>query len=81
MLGAGAPTAGESAAWAQEPFSGGAWCCFAPGQVTAYWRALRTPAGRVHFAGEQASRFVGYMEGAIRSGENAAAAIAASAGI
>ena len=69
VLGAGAPTAGESAAWAQEPFSGGAWCCFAPGQVTAYWRALRTPAGRVHFAGEQASRFVGYMEGAIRSGE------------
>ncbi len=63
---------GSSVAWATEPESGGAWCSYAPGQVTAYWRALRKPAGRVHFAGEHTSEFTGYMEGAVRSGERAA---------
>jgi monoamine oxidase len=79
VLQAGRPSAGASRAWAEERFSGGTWCAFAPGQVTAYWRALRTPAGPLHFAGEQTSEFVGYMEGAVRSGERAAAEVAGAA--
>jgi hypothetical protein len=36
-------------------------------------RVLRTPVGRLHFAGtELATRWAGYMEGAIQSGERAA---------
>jgi monoamine oxidase len=42
------------------------------------WEALRRPAGRIHLAGEHTDDlFPGYMEGAIRSGERAAAMIVA----
>jgi monoamine oxidase len=41
-----------------------------------YGHALRTPVGRVHWAGtETAERFCGYMDGAVRSGERAAAEV------
>jgi monoamine oxidase len=61
-------------AWANEPWSGG---CYAgnmtPGTMTGYGEALREPVGRIHWAGtETATRWCGYMDGAIRSGERAA---------
>ncbi len=62
-------------AWASEPYSGGTYAAWAPGQLTRYWRALRRPAGPIHFAGEHTDRFAGYMEGAVRSGLRVAAAI------
>lgn len=74
----GAWRSGTSAAWATERWSGGTWCSYAPGQVTAFWRAVRAPAGRIHFAGEHTAAFTGYMEGAIRSGERAAREVAAA---
>ena len=47
-----------------------------PGALTRHGRALRTPAGPLHFAAtEYASKWCGYMDGAVRSGEAAAAAI------
>ena len=45
-----------------------------PGVLTDYGPALRQPIGRVHWAGtETATIWAGYMDGAVRSGERAAA--------
>lgn len=62
-------------AWSEEEWSaGGPVCSPAPGTLTAYGEELRRPAGRVHWAGaETASVWCGYMDGAVRSGERAAA--------
>lgn len=44
-----------------------------PGAWTQFGSALRTPVGRVHWAGsETAERWCGYIDGAISSGERAA---------
>jgi monoamine oxidase len=45
----------------------------APGVLTKYGPWLRRPVGKVHFAGtETADYWLGYMDGAVRSGERAA---------
>jgi monoamine oxidase len=45
-----------------------------PGVLSRHGPALRRPAGRVHWAGSETSTFrQGYMDGAVRSGERAAA--------
>jgi len=47
-----------------------------PGVLTRHGRALRESAGPLHFAAtEYAERWCGYMDGAVRSGEAAAAEI------
>jgi monoamine oxidase len=47
-----------------------------PGLYTADGPALRKPAGRIHWAGTETSTFWnGYMDGAVRSGERAAAEV------
>lgn len=43
--------------------------------MTRFWRALRRPHGLIRFAGESTSVYTGYMEGAVRSGQRAAAEI------
>lgn len=44
-----------------------------PGVLLDYGRALREPAGRIHWAGtETATVWNGYMDGAVRSGQRAA---------
>ncbi len=44
-----------------------------PGQLSRLGPALRQPVGRVHWAGTEAAlRWTGYMDGAIRAGEQAA---------
>jgi monoamine oxidase len=63
--------------WASEPWSRG---CYAgvPGRggVLGLAEAARVPQGRLHWAGtETATHWNGYIEGAIRSGERAAAEI------
>jgi monoamine oxidase len=68
--------------WSAEVFSRG---CYAgvlgPGGWTGYGRALREPVGRIHWAGtETATRWMGYMDGAIRSGKRAAAEVLRSEG-
>ncbi|MCY3687598.1 MAG: FAD-dependent oxidoreductase [Gammaproteobacteria bacterium] len=58
--------------WGADPFSGGSWPAWAPGQIGRHYESLRQPAGGVYFAGEHtASEFSG-MEGAFESGERAA---------
>jgi monoamine oxidase len=63
--------------WSAEPYSRG---CYAgvlgPGAWTGYGRLLREPVDRIHWAGtETATRWMGYMDGAIQSGRRAAAEV------
>lgn len=70
-------TAGASACWPAEPFSGGAWAVYRPRQVIEHWPVLHGPAsGPIHLAGEHTARLTGYMEGAICSGSAVARLIA-----
>ncbi|MFM8519830.1 MAG: flavin monoamine oxidase family protein [Solirubrobacterales bacterium] len=66
--------------WANEEFSAGCYGAFMPpGAWTAWGRALSEPVGPIHWAGaEVATRWTGYMDGAIRSGRQAAEAGEAS---
>jgi len=44
-----------------------------PGTLVDFGHALRTPVGRIHWAGTETSTYWnGYMDGAVRSGERAA---------
>ena len=63
--------------WGAEPWSRG---CYAgiptPGTWIGYRDALRKPIGRIHWAGTEAStEWAQYMEGAVRSGQRAAAEV------
>jgi monoamine oxidase len=71
---AATPTAYGEMNWQAETFSGGGPVgVFPPGVLTGFGPALRAPIGRVHWAGtETAGVWMGYMEGAVRSGEQAA---------
>ena len=64
-------------AWANEQWSrGGSMAHMPPTVMTSYGRALRPPVGPIHWAGtETATVNVGSIDGAIRSGERAAAEI------
>ena len=64
-----------TSAWPNEPFTRGSYMALSPGQVTAHWRTLFEPAGRLFFAGEHASPIQGFMEGAVESGQRVAASI------
>jgi monoamine oxidase len=49
-----------------------------PGTLTAYGEQIRKPVGRIHWAGTETSTYWnGYMDGAVRSGERAAAEVLA----
>jgi monoamine oxidase len=51
----------------------------APGVLTKYGPWLRRAAGKVHFAGTETSDYwLGYMDGAVRSGERAAREVLAA---
>lgn len=55
--------------WPGTPWTQAGYACPAPGQVTAQGPILHAGLGRLHFAGEHTCyAFVGYMEGALRSG-------------
>ncbi len=73
------PTAFAEKNWSEDPWSGG---CYAgvmgPGTMTDFGPALREPCGRIHWAGtETATVWTGYIDGAIESGERAAAEVGA----
>lgn len=65
-------------AWPNEPYTRASYAALAPGQVTAHWKTLFEPAGRLFFAGEHATPIQGFMEGAVESGQRAAATIISS---
>jgi monoamine oxidase len=65
--------------WASDPWSRGCpTATFPPGLLLDFGPALRAPVGRVHWAGTStATRWNGYMDGAVRSGERIAREVAA----
>ena len=67
---AASPTSYVEKDWSAEEFTRGCYGAhFAPGVWTNYGEALRSPVGRIHWAGaEYAIEWNGYMEGAVRSG-------------
>jgi monoamine oxidase len=66
-------------AWAEERFTrGDPVAGLGPGTLLDFGTALRAPVGRIHWAGTETSDYwVGYMDGAVRSGERAAAEVLA----
>jgi monoamine oxidase len=64
--------------WSTEPWTRGCYAGYMPpGVWSDYGSALRAPVGRIHWAGTETSDvFTGYMDGAVRSGERAAAEVA-----
>jgi len=68
---------GTSYMWHHDEFAGGAFALFDPGQQTHLYEAIVRPEGRIHFAGEHASRANAWIQGAIESALRAALAIAA----
>ena len=63
--------------WTTERYSGGGMLSHAPpGVLTEFGHALRTPCGRIHWAGTESSAIMcGWVDGAVRSGERAAAEV------
>ena len=67
-------------AWPFDPLSRGAYTAHAPGFSPEDAEALQAPHGRIHFAGEYIDpEFTGLLEGALRTGERAAAAVIGAA--
>ncbi len=65
--------------WVNDPWTLAGYSFPAPGQVTAHGPLLHAGLGRLHFAGEHTCyQFVGYMEGALRSGAELARRLVAS---
>ncbi|MDT5218863.1 MAG: monoamine oxidase [Mycobacterium sp.] len=66
--------------WTVERYSGGGMISHTPtGVLTEYGPALRAPCGRIHWAGtESSATMCGWIDGAIRSGERAAAEVVAT---
>ncbi|MFZ0090994.1 MAG: flavin monoamine oxidase family protein [Solirubrobacteraceae bacterium] len=63
--------------WDRQQWSRGAPVAFvAPGVLLDYGRAIRAPVGLIHWAGTETATFWnGYIDGAVRSGERAAAEV------
>lgn len=77
-----APRAYVDRFWANETWSRGCYGAFCPpGLWTRHGAAMREPAGVIHFAGtETATAWSGYIDGALQSGERAAAEILGATG-
>ena len=64
--------------WENEVFSGGGYSALPIPGASAMVKRIAEPTGRVHFAGtETATRFAGYIDGAISSGARAATEVLA----
>ena len=66
--------------WGAEPFApGGPTAAVPPGSWTTFGPWLRRPVGPIHWAGtETADEWTGFLDGAVRSGQRAAAEVAAA---
>jgi monoamine oxidase len=58
--------------WHADPWAGGTWSVWAPGQPQAFLPALAQPEGRLHFCGEHTALSNRGMEGAMESAERVA---------
>jgi monoamine oxidase len=64
----------EDQDWPADPWSRGCYgASMTPGIMTTVGKSIRQPHGRIHWAGtETSTKWMGYIDGAIRSGERAA---------
>lgn len=62
--------------WQLDPFAGGAYAAWRPGQLSSFGRYVAEPAGRVHFAGEHTAFANRGMEAAMESGDRVAFEVA-----
>jgi monoamine oxidase len=71
------PSAYHDMVWAHERYTLGAYGSFnPPGVLTGLGRLVDGPVAHIHFAGgDNSPQWPGYMDGAIRSGEQAAAVV------
>ncbi len=69
------PSAYVETDWCTEQYSGGGpVALFPPGSLSQHGAALRAPVGRIHWAGSETARdCMGFMEGAVESGQRVAA--------
>jgi monoamine oxidase len=58
--------------WVGDPYAMGAFSHLAPGYVLQHMEHISPPHGRIHFAGEHTSSWVGFIEGALESAERVA---------
>lgn len=64
--------------WNEDPFSLGTWMASRPGQLSTSARGLLVPEGRLAFAGSDiATKWIGWMDGAVETGRMAAQVILA----
>jgi monoamine oxidase len=63
---------GTSVCWDEDEWARGAYAWFKPGQMTDLLPHIARAEGRIHFAGEHASSWPGWMQGAFQSGHRAA---------
>jgi monoamine oxidase len=61
--------------WGTDAYAGGAWAYFRPGEVTRFAAELGRAHGRLKFCGEHLATESRGMEGAMETGEEAAAAV------
>jgi monoamine oxidase len=67
--------------WATDPFTKGTWTCTRPGQLSGQSSLLQQTEGRVLFANADiATRWIGWIDGAMESGAKAAAEIIGRSG-
>jgi monoamine oxidase len=66
---------GTSWMWHDDEFAGGAFALFDPGQQSLLHDEIIKPEGRIHFAGEHASLYHAWIQGALESGLRAAIAV------
>jgi monoamine oxidase len=70
---------GATVSWHDDPWAGGGYPWWKPGQLTEWMPELAKAEGRVHFAGEHTSQLGRTMEGALISGNRAAREVHAAA--
>ena len=62
--------------WSTDPYAKGTWTAYRPGQLSRYYSDFPVPDGRLYFAGSDLARgWAGFMDGAIESGADTAAAL------
>ena len=71
---------GASKCWDEDEWARGAYAWFEPGQMMTLMPQIARPEGRIHFAGEHASTWPGWMEGALESAERVVREIDESTG-
>jgi len=69
---------GKSYSWQEDPWAMGAFPHYGPTQVIDLFPAVRESQGRLHFAGDHASVWPGWMQGALESGNRAARVVNAA---